>query len=77
MAKRIAASEARYQPYRGVLADRERMGRYESLWRKVCLSSRSVREYQAALTAAGFALRVTAIRSRTKAIRSGGVRLRL
>jgi SAM-dependent methyltransferase len=56
VARRIAAEDRRYEPYRSVLADSERMGRYDALYRKVFLPVRSVREYQEALTSAGFSL---------------------
>jgi ubiquinone/menaquinone biosynthesis C-methylase UbiE len=63
VAKRIVLSDPRYQPYRAVLADANRMSLYDGLWRKLLLPVRSIREYQASLTAAGFFLRSSATRT--------------
>jgi ubiquinone/menaquinone biosynthesis C-methylase UbiE len=54
VAKEIAAQDPRYAPYRAVLADGERMARYEALWRMVFPPLRAVDEYRAALAEAGF-----------------------
>jgi SAM-dependent methyltransferase len=63
VAQEIAAEDPRYQPYRAVLADGERMARYDALWRRVFLPIRPVANYSAALEEAGFSVKETITRT--------------
>jgi len=54
VAREVAAEDPRYEPYRAVLANPEKMAAYDALWRKVFLPLRPVSEYRDALTKAGF-----------------------
>jgi ubiquinone/menaquinone biosynthesis C-methylase UbiE len=63
VARSIAAEDARYQPYRAVLADSARMAAYEALWRRVFLPIRPVSDYRDALSAAGFSVKQIATRT--------------
>jgi SAM-dependent methyltransferase len=63
VATRIVADDPYYLPYRSVLADSERMARYNALWRKVFLPIRPVSEYRSALEEAGFSVEPTVTRT--------------
>ena len=63
VAREIASEDPRYEAYRPVLGDAERMARYDALWRRVFLPIRPLAAYQGALAEAGFSLRGTATRT--------------
>jgi SAM-dependent methyltransferase len=63
VAREIAVEDPRYAAYRSVLADDERMARYDALWRRVFLPIRPVSEYRDALACAGFQLEETITRT--------------
>jgi ubiquinone/menaquinone biosynthesis C-methylase UbiE len=63
VAKEIAARDPRFDAYRAVLEDSERMARYDALWRMVFPPLRSVGDYRDALAKAGFRVGGTVTRT--------------